>query len=125
MEEHCALGARLFDSAASDMDMLARDIALHHHQKWNGSGYTGDPASPRLSGTEIPLGARITAVADVYDALVSRRSYKEGWPADQAVDTLRADAGTHFDPEMVDVFLEIRDIVEAVHARYPDEPEAA
>lgn len=120
METHSALGAKLFDGARSDIEKMARRIALHHHQKWNGKGYTGSDVHPLLSGEEIPLEARITAVADVYDALISRRCYKEPWTKEDAVAELRKDAGSHFDPELVDVFLEIRDIIDAICTRYAD-----
>ncbi len=120
VERHSALGARFFKSATWDVHILAHDIALHHHQKWDGTGYTGDPDAPPLSGRDIPLGARITALADVYDALVSRRCYKDAWPEEKAMAVLAEGSGVHFDPELVDVFMEIRDIITAIHARYPD-----
>lgn len=121
VEQHSAMGARLFNNATWDVDILAHDIALHHHQKWDGTGYTGDPDSPRLSGEDIPLGARITTVADVYDALLSRRCYKEGWPKEKALHVIRDGAGSHFDPEIVNAFLEIQDVIDAIHTRYPDD----
>lgn len=120
VEQHSALGAQLFKSATWEVDILAHDIALHHHQKWDGTGYTGDPDVPPLAGRDIPLGARITALADVYDALVSRRCYKDAWPDEKAVAVLLEGSGVHFDPELVDVFMEIRDIIAAIHKRYPD-----
>lgn len=121
VEQHSALGARLFKSATWEMDILAHDIALHHHQKWDGTGYTGDPEVPPLSGQDIPLGARITALADVYDALVSRRCYKDAWPEKKAIALVLESSGAHFDPEIVDVFMEIRDIINAIRQRYPDD----
>ena len=120
METHTAMGADLFTDARADVDRMARDIALHHHQKWNGRGYTGSDRYPLLAGEAIPLAARITAIADVYDALISRRCYKEPWTADDAVAVLRKDAGSHFDPELVDVFLEIREVIDAICKRYAD-----
>ena len=120
MEKHAVMGARLFENATQDVDMLAHTIALHHHQKWNGSGYTGSDKHPLLSGTDIPLEARITAIADVYDALISRRCYKEAWDVKDALDILRNDAGSHFDPELVDVFMEIHDVITAICKRFPD-----
>ena len=119
VKSHCAMGAGLFHASAGAMDTMARDIALHHHQKWNGTGYTGSPEYPVLSGTDIPLGARITAVADVYDALVSPRCYKSGWPPEEARAILKKDAGSHFDPEIVDVFLGMTDVIEAIYAKFP------
>ncbi|RYF59313.1 MAG: two-component system response regulator, partial [Comamonadaceae bacterium] len=69
-----------------------------HHEKWDGSGYPGG-----LMGEEIPISARIVAVADVFDALTSRRPYKHAWPVDEALAHIRAQSGLHFDPALVDV----------------------
>lgn len=120
MKKHCILGADIFTGALTEVDSLARDVALHHHQKWNGTGYTGSDAKP-LQGEEIPLAARITAVADVYDALCSRRCYKDAWDPAKAVAVLRQDAGSHFDPEIVECLIEVMDVIEAIRTRYPDE----
>jgi HD-GYP domain-containing protein (c-di-GMP phosphodiesterase class II)/phosphoribosyl 1,2-cyclic phosphodiesterase len=120
MEQHCALGAKLFVSLSMDVDAVAREVALHHHQKWDGTGYTGSEEFPCLDGENIPLAARIVAVADVYDALVSRRCYKDAWDADKALHVIKEDAGSHFDPEIVECFLEIQDIIAAIRNRYPD-----
>ena len=87
----------------------AKDLALYHHEKWNGTGY---PCG--LKGEEIPLSARIMAVADVFDALVSRRSYKEGFPMERAMQIIHEGSGTHFDPQIVEAFERARDEVEQV-----------
>lgn len=118
MQKHAVLGASLFKNASDGMDRMARDIALHHHAKWDGSGYTGDESVPSPAGTDIPLWARITAIADVYDALVSRRCYKEAWDSSKALEVLRKDAGSHFDPELVEYFADIQDTVGAIIERY-------
>ena len=118
MEGHAALGASLFDGMGNGIERLARQIALHHHAKWNGTGYTGSSEIQTLSGGDIPLGARIVAIADVYDALVSRRCYKDAWQPEMAFDVLRKDAGSHFDPALVDCFVEMRDIIEAIYQRF-------
>lgn len=120
IKTHCAVGGQLFETAHLDLDIMAGQIALHHHQKWNGSGYTGTPAAPILTGTDIPLPARITAVADVFDALVSPRCYKAAWTWEEARNRIMADSGTHFDPEVVSAFLEVQDLIRAIYARYPD-----
>ena len=120
MKTHSALGARIFTGTMTEVDRKAREVALHHHQKWDGSGYTGSDEPP-LRGEDIPLAARITAVADVYDALCSKRSYKKAWTPDEALETIRQDAGTHFDPEIVDCFVDVKDVIAAIRARYPDE----
>ena len=116
------MGADIFGSQSTAMDHLAYAVALHHHQKWDGTGYTGT-AEPSLSGEDIPLAARITAVADVYDALSSRRCYKEAWPQSKVMEIMKKDAGTHFDPEIVSCLEEIMETVQAIRERYPDEAE--
>jgi HD-GYP domain-containing protein (c-di-GMP phosphodiesterase class II) len=78
-------------------------IVLHHHEHWDGNGY---PA--RLAGTDIPYGARICAIADVWDALCSSRSYRPAWESTRVVEHLRAESGRSLDPEMVTVFLEMQ-----------------
>jgi response regulator RpfG family c-di-GMP phosphodiesterase len=88
---------------------LAKDMVLTHHEWWNGTGY------PRgLAGEEIPVGGRILAVVDVYDALVAARPYRVSMAHDQAVDVIRAERGTHFDPEVVDAFVAAEREVEAL-----------
>ncbi len=121
MEHHSALGAGLFDDAALewDMDSMARDIALHHHQRWDGMGYTGSSDHEALSGEDIPLAARIASVADVFDALVAKRCYKPAWTADDAVAEIARCSGSAFDPQVVKAFLEIRETIDAIYARYP------
>ncbi len=112
MQTHVTKGADILaDDEGSDLLQLAQTIAQHHHEKWNGNGY---PAG--LAGTAIPQAARIVAVADVFDALTSVRPYKEAWTVDAAVAYMRANSGTHFDPEVIEHFekclpqiLQIRD----------------
>jgi putative two-component system response regulator len=115
MKRHTTLGssaiARAEEWVGADLEFLsiAKEIASGHHERWDGSGY---PAG--LSGTAIPISARLMAVADVYDALVSRRVYKDAMDHDRAMDLIGASGGSHFDPEMAKAFLaigdEIRDI---------------
>ena len=81
---------------------LGKEIALYHHEKWDGTGYPEG-----LKGNEIPLSARIIALADVYDALISKRSYKDIIPHDKALEIIREDSGSHFDPEIVEAFLQV------------------
>ncbi|MEO5350632.1 MAG: DUF3369 domain-containing protein [Magnetococcus sp. YQC-3] len=97
---HCSLGARILGEAPGFQ--LAHQIALYHHEKWNGTGY---PAG--LQGEAIPISARIVAVADVFDALVSERPYKKPWSVEAALAEIEASAGKHFDPEIVRAFLSI------------------
>lgn len=96
----------------NDFIKMGLAIARSHHEKWDGSGYPD-----RLRGEEIPLAARIMAVADVYDALTSKRCYKEAMSHQQATEIIVADRGTHFDPAIVDAFLEIIEEVNTVRAR--------
>ena len=105
MQNHTLAGQNIIDEAANmvkDPSYLneAKNLAAYHHEKWNGTGYPYG-----LKEDEIPLSARIMAVADVFDALVSKRSYKPGFPIEKALDIIREGAGTHFDPEIAKVFL--------------------
>lgn len=84
---------------------LAADVALYHHEKWDGTGY---PLG--VCGEEIPLSARIVALADVYDALRSKRPYKDPWPHEKAMELIKSESGKHFDPVIVDAFLEVEQI---------------
>ena len=123
MRSHTAIGANILAAEAQGGGFmaLAYDIARHHHQKWNGEGYAGPTAAGRLAGEEIPLAARITAIADVFDALVSPRSYKAPWPHAKALTLLREEAGNHFDPALVECLEEIMDVVAKIYERFPDE----
>lgn len=100
MMTHTTIGGQLLSNSSSDLLRLAETIALTHHEKWNGQGY---PAG--LKGDEIPLSGRIVAVCDVFDALTSERPYKKAWEVDRALEVLRSDSGTHFDPACVQAFL--------------------
>lgn len=95
---------------------MAREIALYHHERWDGRGY---PVG--LAGEEIPLAARIVAIADVYDALRSKRVYKEAKPHDECMRIILQDAGTHFDPDIADVFLSIQHQFREISERFGDE----
>lgn len=115
METHVAIGADILAGAETELLEVARIIALTHHEKWDGSGYPN-----RLAGEVIPLEGRITAIADVFDALTSKRPYKEAWPVDQAVANLKENAGLHFDPALVEVFLSILPEVLTVTGNFKD-----
>jgi HD-GYP domain-containing protein (c-di-GMP phosphodiesterase class II) len=118
MRTHCAKGASMYLAAETKLEQTAYEVTLHHHQRWDGNGYTGDPNIPALSGRDIPIYARITSVADVLDALVFPRSYKSEMGFGDAMAAIRKDAGTHFDPEVVDAAEQISDVLEAAIARY-------
>ena len=122
MRSHTVIGAGILAAEAQSGGFMAfaREIAHHHHQKWNGQGYAGPSDAGRLAGEEIPLAARITAIADVFDALVSPRSYKAAWPHEKALALLREEAGSHFDPQLVECLEEIMDVVAKIYERFPD-----
>lgn len=92
---------------------LGKDIAYSHHEWWDGSGYPKG-----LKGEQIPLSARITAVADVYDALTSERPYKKAFSHDSAVEIITGDSGRHFDPDIIEIFKTVADRFEHIRERY-------
>ncbi len=136
MKQHTWLGARLFDEKYSPFDEAAFLVSLNHHERWDGTGYPGhiNPATGAVvpgyegkngqargkRGEEIPPFGRVVAVADVYDALASKRAYKDPWSEDQVLETMRSEAGKHFDPEMIDAFFESFDMIKSIAARYPE-----
>jgi len=101
VKNHTTIGAAILEAARSEVLQMSREIALTHHEKYNGRGYPQG-----LSGSNIPVSGRIVAIADTFDALTSRRPYKEPYPIDVAVDIILSEKGAHFDPEIADVFLE-------------------
>ena len=117
MKTHPTIGAEIMSGHHSDLMQIAREIALYHHEKWDGSGYPHG-----LAGEEIPLMGRIVAVADVFDALTTARPYKKAWKVEEAVDYIKQNKGSHFDPRLVDLFLDNIADVMAIRAKYP-EPE--
>lgn len=101
MERHAELGHRLLTGSGSALLELGATIAWTHHERFDGGGY------PRgLSGDAIPLTGRVVAVADVFDALTSDRVYRPAWPVDRALETMRAEAGRHFDPDVLAALLD-------------------
>ncbi len=121
MKTHCKLGRDSIQHAEDKLGLeveflkYAKEIAYGHQEKWDGSGYPEG-----LAGDNIPISARLMAVADVYDALISRRVYKEGMPHEQAVHIITQGRGSHFDPDMVDAFLKIAEKFRAIANRYSD-----
>ena len=121
MKTHTTLGRDAIEHAEQALGTpvpflsMAKDIAYGHQEKWDGSGYPQG-----LIGEAIPLSARLMAVADVYDALISRRVYKEGMPHEKAVQIIVEGKGQHFDPDMVDAFVELQDEFKAIAARFQD-----
>jgi HD-GYP domain-containing protein (c-di-GMP phosphodiesterase class II) len=137
IKSHTYLGARLFRDVQSDFEEAAAEVALNHHEWWDGTGYPGhlDPVTERpLPGfvgkggqplpkraEEIPLFGRVVAVADVYDALGSWRSYKGPWDEERIFDEIHRLSGTQFDPEVVSAFFSSIEVLRAIAMRYPDE----
>ena len=115
MKRHAEIGGRILSDTDSPLLRLACEIAETHHEKFDGSGYPGG-----LAGEQIPLGGRIVAVADVFDALNSQRPYKKAWPMEAARGYIEEHSGTHFDPRCVLAFIAGWDDVLAIRARFPD-----
>lgn len=132
MKGHTCIGAMLFTDPESALDEMARDVCLYHHEWWDGSenGYPGKfdfskyiigepvpPAEP-LKETEIPLSARIVALADVFDALSHKRVYKEAWSTEDAFMEIQGLSGKQFDPEVVMAFMQVKDRICAINAAW-------
>lgn len=121
MKAHTTLGRDAIEHAEQQLGMrvdflsIAKEIALSHQEKWDGSGYPQG-----LAGEAIPLSARLMAVADVYDALISRRVYKEGMPHEKAVSIIQEGRGTHFDPDIADAFVALQQEFRAIALRFAD-----
>jgi len=116
MKSHTTIGAQIIgDPEGSDLLALAASMALHHHEKWDGTGYPHG-----LSGDEIPIEARIIAVADVFDALCSDRPYKTAWTTADAMTWIGDQTGAHFDPQLAQAFVTMSDGTSAVQAQHAD-----
>jgi HD-GYP domain-containing protein (c-di-GMP phosphodiesterase class II) len=136
MKQHTYLGARLFLNSQSDFDEAAFDVALNHHERWDGRGYpgfidveSGQPLPGYTSaegkpkgkkGDEIPIFGRVVALADVYDALSSKRVYKDAWDESDVLSTIEKEAGAQFDPELIEIFFSRLPVLRAIRARYGD-----
>ncbi|MDA8448044.1 response regulator [Paracidovorax valerianellae] len=121
MKTHTTLGRNAIEDAERRLGMrvaflnVSKEIAYSHQEKWDGSGYPEG-----LAGDAIPVSARLMAVADVYDALISKRVYKPAYSHDQACSTIMRGRGTHFDPDMVDAFVDLADDFRDIALKYPD-----
>lgn len=134
MKSHTFLGARLFSDKQSEFDDIASVVALRHHENWDGTGYPGhvdvvtgkplettaDGRALPLKGEEIPVFGRVVSLADVYDALISKRVYKEAWDEKDVLNEIKSLSGKKFDPDLIDVFFECTEIINSIRARYPD-----
>lgn len=134
LKSHTCIGAQLFFDSSSPLERMCYDVALHHHETWDGKrGYPGDvnckeyvvgtilPDAKIVKGTEIPLAARVVSVADVFDALCCKRSYKEAWSVEDALAEIKKGSGSQFDPEVVDAFFQVEDRIRAIQKAYVDE----
>ncbi len=120
MKSHTSIGSDLLlglmqDFGANAVIKMGAEVALSHHERWDGDGYPNG-----VSGEDIPLAARIVALADVYDALTSRRVYKDAWSQDETLDTMREGQGSQFDPRLIDVFLDAPDDLLKIREKFPD-----
>lgn len=130
MKWHTVMGANLFAGHQSAYDLAALEVAVNHHERWDGHGYPGkvdlkdgnylEFGEPK-KGNEIPIFGRIVAVADVYDALSSRRCYKAAWGQEEVLAEMKRSAGNQFDPELIDILLESVDVLQAIAQRFPDQ----
>ena len=137
MKEHTLKGAQLLlKHGNSEIESAAAEIALTHHERWDGNGYPGyvDPLTGETlpnyaaqngqaqgkQGEAIPVFGRIVAIADVYDALSNHRVFREAWKEEEVLQKLRTETGTHFDPEMIDAFFSRLDTIRAISKRFPD-----
>ena len=117
MKNHIQYGRKMLEKSPGELFRISSDIAHQHHEKWDGTGYMG------LRGKEIKLYARCVALADVFDALVSRRPYKRAWTPQEAYDEIVSQRGKQFDPQVVDAFIQNYPGFLAIVEQYPDEPE--
>jgi response regulator RpfG family c-di-GMP phosphodiesterase len=137
MKQHTIFGARLFINKQSAFDEAAAVVALNHHEHWDGSGYpgyidyrTGEPIQEQLlpdgrvrgkKGDQIPLFGRVVALADVFDALSSKRTYKDPWDEKHILSKIEECAGSQFDPELVEIFFDRLDVMRSIQKRYVEE----
>ena len=115
MQTHAQIGADILSGDDSDLMTMAHTIALTHHEKWNGKGYPN-----ALIEDDIPLVGRITALADVFDALTSERPYKKAWSVEDAVNLIKQERGQHFDPKLVDILIEKLAELIAIREQYAE-----
>ncbi|TGK86839.1 two-component system response regulator [Leptospira noumeaensis] len=116
MKRHPEIGAEIIGDHNSSLLKLARSIAITHHEKYDGTGYPYG-----LKGDQIPLEGRIIAIADVFDALTTVRPYKKAWEVDEAIEFLKKESGTHFDPDLVQKFISVLPTILEIKNQWPEE----
>ena len=114
VKKHTQYGKQMLETSPGELFKLSTDIAYNHHEKWDGTGYRG------VKGEDAPICARCVALADVFDALVSRRAYKEPWPPEKAYEEIVSQRGKQFDPTVVDAFVQNFNKFKDIMMRYPD-----
>ena len=114
VKKHTQYGKQMLETSPGELFKLSTDIAYNHHEKWDGTGYRG------VKGEDTPVCARCVALADVFDALVSRRAYKEPWPPEKAYEEIVSQRGKQFDPAVVDAFVQNFDKFKDIMMHYPD-----
>ena len=113
MKRHTTMGGKILEGSSSPLLQMAHRIALSHHEHYDGSGYPEG-----LKGEEIPLEGRITSICDAFDAMCSKRVYKEAYPMDKVFGIIRAELGRQFDPRLGQLFIEHRDEVEQIREQF-------
>ncbi|KPZ52857.1 MULTISPECIES: two-component system response regulator [Pseudoalteromonas] len=116
MKQHAVIGAQILANSSSPLLQLAHKLAIEHHEKWDGSGYPHG-----LKGEQISVEGRIVAIADVFDALTSKRPYKEAWSVEEALEHMQAQAGKHFDPHLINLFVNKLDAIIAIKNTYQEQ----
>ncbi len=116
MKQHAAIGAQILANSSSPLLQLAHKLAIEHHEKWDGSGYPNG-----LKGEQISVEGRIVAIADVFDALTSKRPYKEAWGVEEALENMQAQAGKHFDPHLINLFVNKLDAIIAIKSAHQEQ----
>ncbi|MFP4477564.1 MAG: HD domain-containing phosphohydrolase [Desulfatibacillaceae bacterium] len=119
MKRHTLIGAQILSGSEVGFIKLAEVVAMTHHERWDGNGYPNG-----LAGTKIPLAGRIAAVADVFDALISRRPYKDAMSVDESFAIIEEGRGIRFDPDVVDAFFSVEEEILGIKNQYPDEGES-
>mgnify|MGYP000430383615 FL=1 len=116
MKQHAAIGAQILANSSSALLQLAHKLAIEHHEKWDGSGYPNG-----LKGEQISVEGRIVAIADVFDALTAKRPYKEAWGVEEALEHMQAQAGKHFDPHLINLFVNKLDAIIAIKSAHQEQ----
>ncbi len=118
IKTHSEIGAKIIGEHDAELLRMAREVALTHHEKWNGTGYPHG-----LKGEDIPLYGRLAAIADVFDALTSPRPYKKSWPIEDALALVQKEAGEHFDPQLAQLFIALEPTLRHIQETYRDATE--